>query len=189
MRRTVAIFIIAASLAACSDATTPEDGALTREEALELAERLSASIESPQLMLASSSLTGTFDQVLPCTPSGHIQLAGTVSAQLDETQKTVGLHANLAATPKSCATRLENGNVITLAGDPDIDVTMDLTASDQGLTQFHFTETGAFTWQRGSASGRCTLNLLSELTAATNMIQVTGTFCGFPVSEVFPAGG
>ena len=154
---------------------------------------LRGGVSAPSLNLAPRRADNTFsvpvDQTVPCTPSGSIQLAGTVSMELDDVAGQVTMQAEISATPKACAHRMESGEIITITGDPDLDAQMSMSGGLDGqLTSLQVTETGAFQWTRGGASGRCTVNIASSLNAATQVVTVSGTFCGFPVSESFPLG-
>lgn len=137
--------------------------------------------------MAGNSFTAPFNETVPCEPSGSTDIDGTVTFGFDDVALDMTLEADLSANPRSCAHRLENGDVIKISGDPDLDIHLAVTGLLGGrLTSLQVTETGAFTWTRGGASGGCSVNLASSLNEPTQMVTVTGTFCGFPVSETFP---
>jgi hypothetical protein len=136
-----------------------------------------------------NTFTAPIRQTVPCTPSGSVDLDGTVTIGFDHISLGMSMQADLSATPEACAHRMESGDVIKISGDPDLDVRMSVAGNADQLTALQVTETGAFTWTRGGASGRCLVNIASSLDAATQMVAVTGTFCGFPVSETVPVEG
>lgn len=134
-----------------------------------------------------NTFTFPIDETMPCQPSGSTDIDGTVTFTLDDVAGGISLEADVSVRPEACAHVLKNGDVIKITGDPDLDVQVALTGGmGQELTSLHVTEKGAFKWTRGGASGRCAVDLTSVLNAATQMVTVSGTFCGFPVSETFP---
>ncbi|HEU4882881.1 MAG TPA: hypothetical protein VFT45_11560 [Longimicrobium sp.] len=134
-----------------------------------------------------NTFTAPIHESAPCSPSGSTDIDGTLTLGFDDISMGMTLEADVAVTPNACAHRMQDGGIIKISGDPDLDVHLTLAggAGDQ-LTGLKVTETGAFTWTRGGASGRCMVNLASLLDAPTQMVTVSGTFCGFPVSETFP---
>ncbi|HYR11040.1 MAG TPA: hypothetical protein VEQ60_24885 [Longimicrobium sp.] len=188
--------------AACDGGSGPAGGAeLTAAEAAELS-RAMFSVASD---LASSGLSGAgfnlapreaengftvpIEETVPCTPSGRTDIEGTVTVGFDDVTMGISMEADISAAPQACAHRLENGDVIKVTGDPDLDIHLVMAGNAEELTVLQVTETGAFKWTRGGASGRCSVNLASSLNAPTQMVTVSGTFCGFPVAETFPIDG
>jgi hypothetical protein len=134
-----------------------------------------------------NSFTAPIHRTVPCSPSGSTDIDGTVTLQLDDVTQEATMEAAVSAAPRACAHRLGNGDVIRISGDPDLDIQLAVAGVlAERVTSMQVTETGAFTWTRGGASGRCSVNLASSLNEPTQMVTVTGTFCGFPVSETFP---
>jgi hypothetical protein len=190
--------------AACDGGNGPVESAeLTAAEAAELSRAMfdmAAGVvgtglpDGPGFALTpigdGNTMTAPFKRIVPCSPSGSTEIDGSVTIGFDEATMGLSVEADVSVTPRACAHRLENGDVIKISGDPDLDVHMSL-AGDMGdhLADLRVTETGAFKWTRGGASGRCTVDLTSLLDATTQMATVSGTFCGFPVSETFPIGG
>ena len=97
------------------------------------------------------------------------------------------MQANVGVKHQGCTIKTDDGATFTLNGDPDIDVALNAASGRNGLTAFTLTETGAFTWSRPGASGRCELNVSASLVAGTQNVQLSGTFCGFPVTGIVPA--
>jgi hypothetical protein len=140
--------------------------------------------------MGQNSFTAPFHETVPCTPSGSTDLDGTVTFGFDDVDLDMTLEADLSARPEACAHRMENGGVIKISGDPDLDIHLAVAGVLGGrLNSMQVTETGAFQWTRGGASGRCSVNLASSLDEPTQMVTVSGTFCGFPVSETVPVEG
>jgi hypothetical protein len=134
-----------------------------------------------------NSFTAPIHKTVPCSPSGGTDIDGTVTLGWDDVTLAATMEADVSAAPRACAHRLENGDVIKISGDPDLDIQLAVAGVlAERITSMQVTETGAFTWTRGGASGRCSVNLASLLDAPTQMVTVSGTFCGFPVSETFP---
>lgn len=134
-----------------------------------------------------NSFTAPIHETAPCSPSGSTGIDGTVTLDFDDVTMGMTLEADVAVTPNACAHRMQDGGIIKISGDPDLDVHLAIAGgAGDDLTALQVTETGAFTWTRGGASGRCSVNLASLLDAPAQMVTVSGTFCGFPVSETFP---
>jgi hypothetical protein len=143
---------------------------------------------------ANSTGSGTFsfdfNTTNPCAPSGSVASVGTLGGSWNAQAQTGSLNAAVAVRHQACAVRANDGGVITLDGDPDIDVTLTATSNAGGLTGMRITETGAFNWSKGAGnSGRCTVDLTAELVPATGQVRLTGTFCGWNVTGVTESAG
>lgn len=138
---------------------------------------------------AGNSFTVPIQETHACTPSGSTAVTGTATVEWGDPAGSSALQAQISAVPAACAHRTEQGDVITISGDPDIDVALAAAADANGPTAFQMTEKGAFTWARGAATGRCTVDVAANLNAAKTHIVISGTFCGFPVSETVPVEG
>ncbi len=199
MRKLLLIPLLLAAGACGGDGDGPTGGAeLTAAEAAELnravfgmmAGLANDGMSGISLNVAPAADENTFtipiQETVPCTPSGTIGLQGTATMGMDPVSGAMAIKTEISAKPAACAHQMEKGGVITMTGDPDIDVDMTMTGTLDGLTAMHMTEVGAFHWTRGGASGRCSVDITSTLDLPTQMVTVTGTFCGFPVSETFP---
>jgi hypothetical protein len=192
---------VALGAAACDggSATAPGDARLTQAQALSLSRSIFAigagmsagNVPSGargariQTAAGSNAFTFTLDTSVPCPAGGSTALAGTLAGSYDGVAKTGQVQANLAVTHESCAVKTDDGATFTLNGDPKIDVGLNAASGANGLTAFHLTEGGAFTWSRGDgSSGRCTVDLAGDLVSGTQNVRVTGTFCGFAVDDV-----
>lgn len=144
---------------------------------------------APGPVTAENSITIPFEETQPCEPSGSVDVEGTATVSFDNLGQNTTIAADVSAAPDRCAHRMEDGRIITMTGDPDIEVELDATAGPAGLSALRVVESGAFTWARGDVSGRCTVDVTAQLNAATQMVAVAGTFCGFPISETFPIEG
>ena len=201
MRKLLLIPLLFAT-SACDGGSGPSGSAeLTAAEAAELARAMfgmasglasSGGLTGGSFNVASAeenTFTVPIQETVPCEPSGNVALSGTVTIGFDEIAMGMSMTADISAAPAACAHRMENGDIIRMTGDPDLDIHMSMASDAEGLTELQVTETGAFTWTRGGASGRCAVNIASALNAATQMVTVNGTFCGFPVNETFPVEG
>jgi hypothetical protein len=198
---TTAIAGAALALSACSgDGTGPGpdgSGSLTAAEAAQLNQAilgLSAGVRSRQQASLSTAPTGqgsgtlnfTFDDTAPCQPGGSVGVAGDMSIAWDDAAQTGSISTDFAVEHNACGHRLDNGDVITVTGDPDIDVTMDLASGPGGLTSFVIRETGAFSWSKDAGNnGRCTLDVTAQLNPATGTVALSGSFCGTDVTGTF----
>lgn len=136
--------------------------------------------------MEQNTFTAPINETVPCDPSGTVDVDGTVTIGFDDVTMGMWIEADISADPNACAHRLENGGIIRVSGDPDLDIHMEMAGGAEELTALEVTQTGGFTWTRGGASGRCAVDIASALNAATQLVTVSGTFCGFPVSETFP---
>ncbi|HEX6368432.1 MAG TPA: hypothetical protein VF006_05860 [Longimicrobium sp.] len=185
--------------AACDGGSGPAGSAqLTAAEAAELTRAMfgmASSLASAGLPgglgfnaapMEQNTFTAPIHETIPCTPSGSTDVDGTVTIGFDDVTMGMTMEAELSATPDDCAHRMENGDVIRITGDPDLDIHVRMAGNAEELTTLQVTETGAFRWTRGGTSGRCAVSIASSLNAATQRVTVSGTFCGFPVNETFP---
>lgn len=200
MRKSVLVTAFAAAvlaLPACSgDGTGPGGESLSASELAQLNQAIlgiSAGVRTqargasfsaqPGEALGTGSLTFDFDDAAPCQPRGDVGVAGTIGMSWNDAARTSGFSADFSVVHDECAVRLDNGQVITLSGDPDIDVMMDAAAGPSGLTALRITQQGAFTWSRDeNGRGRCTLDVVAELNPNTGQVMLAGDFCGMNVT-------
>lgn len=201
---TTAIAAAALALSACAgDGTGPGGGSgeLTAAEAVQLNQSIlgiSAGVRGraggrfsaePVTGEGSGSLTFGFDETAACQPGGDVGIAGTMALSWDDVAQSSGLSADFAVVHDGCTVRLDNGQTVTLTGDPEIEVLLDAATGADGLTAFRITETGAFTWARdGGSHGRCTVAVVAELNPASGQVALSGSFCGVDVSGTFQGG-
>jgi hypothetical protein len=199
-RLTTAILGAALALSACSGdgGTGPgsEGGAeLTAAQAVQLNQAIlgvSAGVRGRATGARSStapasqnagSLNFTIAETAPCQPGGSVGVAGAVALAWDDQAQTSSLSADFGVAHAACGHRLQSGEVITLTGDPDIDVSLDAASGPGGVTSFVIRETGAFSWSKDAGNGgRCTVDVTARLNTATGQVALSGTFCGFPVT-------
>lgn len=135
---------------------------------------------------AADSYGFTFDTSVPCVPGGKVGVKGSIGATYDPATEAGEIQTDLTLTHQACAHQLESG-VVTVTGDPSLRFTVLVRAAGEELTAYRVTETGAFTWSKGDGnSGRCTVNVTSELVTAQNVVRTTGSFCGWTVDETHP---
>jgi hypothetical protein len=204
-RRILPLTLLAAAslaAAACDGRGTTGPGApLTQADAASLSRALFAvgagfadgnvpsGARGNRTVLANGSTTFSFsfDHSQPCAPAGSVGLAGAVSGAVDVGQGAQ-VQVNVAVKHAGCTVQTDNGGTFKLTGDPKIDIALTARADAGGLTAFHATETGAFTWERGSgSSGRCAVDVTADLVPGTQNVRLSGTFCGFSVDQTVPA--
>ncbi|HEV7587213.1 MAG TPA: hypothetical protein VGO40_03705 [Longimicrobium sp.] len=135
----------------------------------------------------SSTFSFSFNTSQPCVPAGSVGLSGAVSGAVAGPAAQV--QVQVAVQHDGCTVQTDNG-AFKLTGDPRIDVALTAAADASGLTAFHATEKGAFTWERGSgSSGRCAVDVTADLVPGTQNVRLSGTFCGFAVDQTAPAHG
>lgn len=206
MKRIVPIALLASaalSAAACDGRGATGPGApLTQADAASLsravfavgAELANGGVPSGargnRTVLANGTTTFSFsfDTSQPCAPGGSVGLAGAMAGGADG--QAAQVQVNVAVAHKGCVVRADNGATFRLTGDPKIDVALSAAASASGVTAFHATEVGAFTWERGSgSSGRCAVDVTADLVPGTQNVRLSGTFCGFAVDQTVSARG
>jgi len=134
----------------------------------------------------STNFSFSFDTSQPCTPSGSVELNGALSGSV-EVGGPAQVQVNVSVRHRGCVVQTDNGGTFKLNGDPEIDVALTAAAGPAGVTAFHATQQGAFTWERGSSSGRCTVDVTADLVPGTQTVRLTGSFCGFAVDQTVPA--
>jgi hypothetical protein len=200
---TSAALVLAVAAAACDGkGTTGPSAPLTQADAAALSRAMfavgaglaggnvPAGARGNRTTLASGSTTFsfTFNSAQPCAPSGNVGLAGAVSGAV--AGQAAEVTVNVAVKHEGCTVQVDNGGTFKLTGDPKIDVALTASANAAGVTAFHATETGAFTWERGSgSSGRCAVDVTADLVPGTQNVRLSGTFCGFAVDQTVPASG
>lgn len=196
---TTAAAVAVLALSACGDGGTGPvgDDTLSRAEAIQLSQAMlamtsgvgsegAASRSVSAMEQSSGTFTFDFDETAPCQPSGSVDITGTMSVGWDEAAGTSALSADFSVVHDACAHRLQNGGVIKVTGDPEIQVTMDAESDENGPTSIVLSERGAFTWERGAGnSGRCSVDVVAEVEPTTGVVTVDGTFCGIDVSGVY----
>ena len=139
-----------------------------------------------QAWAVGDSFTIPVNEIVSCF-SGSIGVDGTLTVQLDNTGQQLSMQATLEGTPNPCVHRMANGDLFTITGDPSLNVQISMAGNVDGqLSSLQVTETGGFKWSSGASSGTCAVNLTSSLNAASQVVTVSGTFCGFAVSNSFP---
>jgi hypothetical protein len=192
-----------AVLAACgSDGTGPGTPAtLTAAEV----NAISRTILSPGVSVARDGASGAagsvsgdgavldiqtgsipFGFTVPCQPTGSTAVSGSVSAAWNPLTQVAAVHAAASLRPQACAVRSE-GTVVTLTGDPSLELTLTAAGDATGLKAVLLTESGALSWTRADgATGRCAVQVAALLVAGTPNYHVTGTVCGTRVDFTGP---
>ena len=200
MRKPLLTFALAAAamaVSACSSdgAVTPDpndSGTLSAAEAVQLNQALLAVSVSarqsgtPPVGESSGAMGYGFTQTAACQSGGNVGLDGDMDIRWSESAGTSSISTDFAVKHNDCGHRLENGDVIRITGNPDVDVSLDVATSRTGLTSLVVRETGAFAWSRDNGgSGECTLDVTATLNASTRAVTISGSFCGVPVSGRF----
>lgn len=194
---TTAMAAAALTLSACgADGGTgpaPGGGGLSAAEAAQLNQAIlgvSAGVRengTPPVGERSGSMGYGFNDTAPCQPGGNVGVQGDMDIAWNSGAGTSSISTDFAVKHNACAYRMENGDVVTLTGDPDIDVSLDVATGPSGLASFTIRETGAFNWSRDDGySGRCSLDVTAQLKPGTRSVTLSGSFCGIPVTGTFP---
>ena len=132
---------------------------------------------------AAISFNESFDLSVPCE-SGTLQVSGSISGTVDDVTFDSDITTTVSWDPNACVVS-DGTNTFTIDGAPQINLTLDLTSTQDALT-LSGTETGGFSFTSSDGrSGSCgldvTFSILSDSTGITS--NVTGTICGLEASS------
>jgi hypothetical protein len=197
MRRHPLAFLPLLALAACQDGSGPGDS-LTLEEALAVTAQVIASGEgaalssldgsaSSEVAAAYAGVPTTFIHTLqsthPCPSGGQLRLDLVVHGSFDEAARDLELDLEGSQTHSSCAFP-HNGIVITIDGNPDIDFTARVAATNgQPSEPYTATVNGGFRWSASDGrDGVCTVTINAVTDFAAKRRTVEGDICGHTVT-------
>jgi len=127
-----------------------------------------------------------FGFTLPCQPSGSVNVTGTIGAAWDVVTQLVGVHARVTLRHQGCPVQADGG-LLTVTGDPAVDLTLTAAGNATGIKALLITQTGAVTWRRADGtSGRCEAQVAGVAIAGTPNYHVYGTVCGVAVDFTGP---
>jgi hypothetical protein len=137
----------------------------------------SAAIETGQL---------PFGFTAPCTPSGSVNVTGTLNAAWEPLAQWVAVNAQVTLRHQACPVQTDNG-ILTVTGDPAINLSLTAGGDATGVKFLILTEQGAVLWTRADGtSGRCAADVIGAAVAGTPNYHVTGTVCGIKVDFTGP---
>jgi hypothetical protein len=206
--------LLALALAACGgDSTGPGNGTTNggggqpRNLSTSEANALGRALLSPGVGVARSGVNGAapsaspqpgspsaaldsgeipFGFTLSCTPSGSVNVTGTLGAAWDVVTQLVGVHARVTLRHQACPVQTDNG-LLTVTGDPAVDLTLTAVGNATGIKALLITQKGAVTWTRADgSSGRCAAEVAGAAVAGTPNYHVYGTVCGVTVDFTGP---
>jgi hypothetical protein len=206
--------LLAIALAACGgDSTGPGNGTANggggqpRNLSTSEANALGRALISPGVGVARSGVNGTtpaaspgrgaplaavetgeipFGFTLACQPSGSVNVTGTIGAAWDVVTQLVAVHARVTLRHQACPVQTNDG-LLTVTGDPAVDLTLTAAGNATGVKALLVTQTGAVTWTRADGtSGRCAAQVAGAAVAGTPNYHVYGTVCGVTVDFTGP---
>jgi hypothetical protein len=137
----------------------------------------SAAIETGQL---------PFGFTAPCTPSGSVNVTGSLNAAWDVLAQLVAVNATVTLRHQACPVQTDNG-ILTVTGDPDVNLSLTAAGDATGVKLLVLTENGAVLWTRADGtSGRCAAQVVGTAMAGTPTYHVVGTVCGINVDFTGP---
>jgi hypothetical protein len=131
---------------------------------------------------APTTFNNNFDVTRQCPKGGTVELKGSIAGTGDRTTHSLTVDATATRTDSKCAFAARNGSAtIELTGNLDYKGHLNIVNGlPVGLqTQSH---EGSFNWVRGTESGTCDINVVSQYDPATQIFTVTGTVCKRDVS-------
>jgi hypothetical protein len=205
------ILLLTATLAACGGDSGGTGTGPTSEQPRGLntseANALSRVLLSPGVGVAQSGLNGNapaasrqpagyspaletgevpFGFTVPCKPSGAVNVTGTIGAAWDVVTQLVAVHARATLRHQACPVQTDDG-LLTVTGDPAVDLTLTAAGNATGVKALLITQTGAVAWTRADGtSGRCAAQVAGAAIAGTPNYHVYGTVCGVTVDFTGP---
>ncbi len=199
--------LLAATLAACGGDSTGPSGAQQQPRGISTSEAnaLSRALLSPGVGVANNGVSGAaasrtptgysaaietgevpFGFTLQCSPSGSVNVTGTLGAAWDLVTQLVAVHARVTLRHQACPVQTDNG-LLTVTGDPAVDLTLTAAGNATGVKALLITQSGAVTWTRADGtSGRCAAQVAGAAIAGTPNYHVYGTVCGVTVDFTGP---
>jgi len=189
---------LALGLAACGDFTSSGDP-LSESEAADLAAEIveggfvgfGAQGAAPQGAPgeAAARVTITLNDTAPCDGGGTVAVAGTMTADVNQTTGAGTFEFNYSVAPSACQVTTSGGKTFTLTGDPNIQVQGNFnwseTSADGSLTY-----DGKFKWTSSDGrSGACGVNLEATYdfnfgtTGSSGTATLSGSVCGVTVNR------
>lgn len=198
-----------ASLAACSESPTENEGAgLTAAETAALApelDDLSEVVINGEATAASASLGATdgaagsaaadvleFTRTRDCRGGGTLTVQGRVERTMDRATRTVTVDSRATVTPDDCVRKLRHreGATVKISGNPNLQVEAHRKLIERRFSGLQTSTTkGSFTWERADgASGSCDVDIRAEIDPDAKTKKVTGTVCGRTVDRTWSWG-
>ncbi len=184
---------LALTVVACSDTATgvTSGDELTSVEVAAVMAALGSAFESVGVAppvavgpaLAPISINESFNESIPCE-SGTLDLSGSMTGSVDDQTFDIDIMMDVSWDPNACVVT-DGTNTFTVDGAPRVDLTLDMTSTQDALT-LSGTETGGFSFTTSDGrSGSCALDVtFSVVTVGSNVTStVTGTICGHPASS------
>lgn len=184
-------------LAACKDTSGP-GAKLSREEALVVAAQvltsaeavtssLNASAGAPEQSAAAgvpTTFTHTHQSTHPCPSGGQVRFDLQVEGSFDTEAHAFEVDVEGSQTHDSCAFP-HNGLVLTVTGNPDIDVSAHAAATNgQPSEPYTANVNGAVRWSASDGrSGVCSVTIAAVTDFAARRRTVEGNICGHTVTE------
>jgi hypothetical protein len=202
-RKLLPLALAAASLAlaGCSDksGTAPRTDGLSAAEVRALVPSMTGSVtgvarvptgawfslsgSGARPAAAVNTVSVSFDQTAPCPRGGTVRAAGHVGVSYDPVTRDGSLDVTATTTPAACAYDGDAGAVISLTGNPSLQLHATAAARAGVPGKVTVSQTGGFNWSRSTGgSGSCTLDLTTVVDPATQTTVTTGTFCGIAVN-------
>ena len=176
------------TVAACGDDLTgvTSGDELTSTEVAAVLAALGSAFESAGAQAAPSqapiAVNTNFDVSVPCE-SGTLDVSGSISGTVDDVTFDTDVTTTVRWEPNACVVSDET-NTFTVDGAPHVDLTLDLTTT-QDVVTVSGTETGGFSFTSSDGrTGSCSIDVtFSIVTTATSVdATVTGTICGLSAS-------
>lgn len=186
------------ALGACGDDLT-STGEISEAEATALAgvimENVIANtgsapsaVNGPQMVPFESNTSVEF--AAECPLGGTVGIMGDASISGDTETEELAIGYTVSHTHNACRAMGENGNEFTLTGNPDLSMEISVEFVDE-VIDWGGTIEGAVDWSTEGREGTCVVDYQFEGSATLQQsasASVTGSVCGFTVSQSFSIG-
>jgi hypothetical protein len=194
-RHVIGVTLCSVAFAACSaDGITETTGdLLSDQEVLEVFAALStlgsdilpvaavaAPVDGPQL--APVPVDESFSESAACPNGGTVSISGKVKGTVDNETFDADLDFDLTEDFSSCATTTVSQLLVTFDGQPDIDITGNMTLSGQNVSGA-LSYQGGFAWATDDGrSGVCGVDFDVSFSTGTQSGSWSGQVCNRTVS-------
>lgn len=194
--------VLALGLAACGGSFTSSGDPLDTTEAQDLAASLveggfagfGTVAGAPGRPPAAPAISGTstIDYTGPCDGGGTVKLAGSMTANVNQTTNSGTIDFNYTFAPSGCQVTTAGGKTFTITSDPNLKVEGNFSFSSGTTSTFQGSlgYNGKFNWTSSDGrAGACGVDLTANYnfsfssTASSGSATLSGTVCGVSVSR------
>ncbi len=191
--------VLALGLAACGGGFTASGDVPSADEVNDLAQALAqggfagfGSVAGAPSRAPAVSGTSTIDYTGPCNGGGTVKLAGSMTANVNQTTNSGTIDFNYTFAPSGCQVTTAGGKTFTITSDPNLKVDGNFSFSSGTTSTFQGSlgYNGKFNWTSSDGrAGACGVDLTANYdfsfssTSSTGSATLSGTVCGVTVTK------